>query len=597
MEKMRRNAKKHPFARRYSSEMYDFAYGIHAISPKAYTFTREGLPLPSLTSIRSHSQSETTYIANALRAETEAGLSKYLQDYRKDEGFAPDEWVPANLAFGITPVNSRGVGSNWVQGSCFTFILLPLDHRHKICVLHSTRHKDGHIDDQIRLLRDKLLRVAKANHFLCHFVGTDGDNGVDGAHTEAFEKYEKAEADLAAIVAMLTEGGTKDLEDWPISDLFHLMKNARSREALGKLAVSAATGDIVTAKTLVKNLPKEHKHVFEAQRPLDLLKDDLAVETFSLDNLLRVWSGNEPDLIPPAGGLTNDPHKRARTSTTGPCDDPSGGFFMAPFVALSLAVRNEALGVAARLDLLQVAFSYFFGMMQHYPKTGAKKHGITENKTKDSPRQTLWAKAMCRRACNLCVGLYWAIQKYCTDEYLAAGFELALNRIGTHSVECHFGMTRSTLNGDPRWERFFAAQVKAVIIRRAMRRLGFGPYIRRFSQPAGCVVRPDREDSVFLKFGEGFGGIHDRVMELFNFLSQKRTHCAFAVGYPLLRMFFEFRRDLLQAHSLPDVRRPGPTSGRCIEVRWHAARRSAFERLPTPEERAVLETVQILADE
>jgi hypothetical protein len=82
IEEMRRHAGKHPSARRYGAEMYDFAYGIKAISPKAYMFTREGLPLPSLTSIRSHSQWETTYIASALRAETEAGLSQSLQEYR-----------------------------------------------------------------------------------------------------------------------------------------------------------------------------------------------------------------------------------------------------------------------------------------------------------------------------------------------------------------------------------------------------------------------------------------------------------------------------------------------------------------------------------
>jgi hypothetical protein len=583
IEELRCHATENPHARRYSSEMYDFAYGLHAISPKAYRFAREALPLPSISAVVAHGQWETGYVGNALKAQSEASLSKLLQEYRTGEGLAPDEWVPATLAFDATPVNSKGIGSNWSAGSCFTFILLPLDHRHKDLVIHSERHKDGHIDDDIRTARDKLLRVAKANHFLCHFVATDGDNGVEGAHTEAFKKYEKAPPDLHSIVAMLTDGGTKDLEDWPISDLFHLLKNARAREALGKLAVSAKTPDLVTAKTLAKNVPKADKHLFEPGRHIDLLKDDLAVQTFSLDNLLWIWSGYDPHHLPEC---------EARYWDAG---DPNGGFFMAPFVALSLAVRNEALGIAARLDLLQVAFSFFFGMMQQYPKCGAQK-GITENKTKESPRQTLWARAMCRRACNLCVGLYWAIRKYCAPEYLNAGFQLALNRIGTHPVECHFGMTRSTLNGDPRWERFFAAQVKAVIIHRVMRRLGFRSYIRRFSEPAGCVVPHNSEESVFINVDPTFGHISHHVTELFALLSDNGHRCGFRVGYGILKLFSELRKDLLKVNGLSSIRQSGPTAGGSIETRWYAQSRIRMEA-PTLKDLDALRAAEILADE
>jgi hypothetical protein len=276
---------------------------------------------------------------------------------------------------------------------------------------------------------------------------------------------------------------------------------------------------------------------------------------------------------------------------------------MAPFVALSLAVRNEALGMAARLVLLQVAFSFFFAMMKEFPKCGATK-GITENKTKDSPRQTLWTKAMCRRACNLCVGLYWAIQKFCTPEYMAAGFKLALNRIGTHPVECHFGMTRSTLNGDPRWERFFSAQVKAVMIRRVMRRLKIKSYIRRFSQPAGCEVPQDTESSVSLKLPPGSSGLHNDVLQMLRYLRENRRHRANDTGYGLLAMFSQLYKDL-GASALPNIRQSGPTSGGCIETRWYAERRCAreFQVGPlspdpqTEEESDAIQVVETLADE
>jgi hypothetical protein len=196
--------------------------------------------------------------------------------------------------------------------------------------------------------------------------------------------------------------------------------------------------------------------------------------------------------------------------------------------------------------LLQVSFSSCFGMMPRESTCSAKAHRVTESKTKDRPRQTLSDKVMCPRAYNLRAWVYWDIQKSCTGEYLAAGLELTLNLIENHSFECQLGMTRGTLNGGPRWIRFVAAQVKAVVIRRVTQQLGFRPYIGRFSQRAGCIVGPDREDPVFFKFGQSCS-----------------ISCRKGGGSALLR---------LEVHCLPDVRRPGATSGSCMEVTWRAAR-------------------------
>jgi hypothetical protein len=65
---------------------------------------------------------------------------------------------------------------------------------------------------------------------------------------------------------------------------------------------------------------------------------------------------------------------------------------------------------------------------------------------------------------------------------------LALERIGSHSVECHFGTTRSTLSGDTRRDSFFKAQVKAVLIQRTMADLSLPPCIRRFKSDPGCTL-------------------------------------------------------------------------------------------------------------
>jgi hypothetical protein len=139
---------------------------------------------------------------------------------------------------------------------------------------------------------------------------------------------------------------------------------------------------------------------------------------------------------------------------------------------------------------------------------------------------------------NVGYPLYWAITKYGGHP----DFELALNRIGSHLVECHFDITRSTLKGDKRWEQFFAAQIKAVMLQKVMRRLHFPPYIWRFAMPAGSVVRPDTEKSIHLDFGN----IIDGIKEMTYHRSQNRRQAAFEVVCPLMEKLVDLHRALIE---------------------------------------------------
>jgi hypothetical protein len=363
-------------------------------------------------------------------------------------------------------------------------MLVPLDHRLPDAVLESVKHPQRHIDLGIRDLRDELLVLMKQNRFLCHFIATGGDNGVEGSHKATFEKYAGlGETDIRAILAVLTNDGTEDLEYWTASDPLHLLKNARSREALGTLAFNGETDDFVAADTLTRNMPKGEKHVFTTREPLDLLRDGLAIQAFTLKHLLHVWYGGQLNDGPDPGGGENPSSKLDSDPDEGPnpgfepdratdeClnphpesdgdpgfefapdsgartePDPTGGYFLLPLVVMSLAVRNPGLDMASRFEMIQLAFSVFFEYMQKYPKC-LWRSNVSQGTIDAFKRKTLWTPSMCCRACNTCICVYWAITKYGGQPH----FELALNRIGSHSVECHFGMTRSTLKGDARWE-------------------------------------------------------------------------------------------------------------------------------------------------
>jgi hypothetical protein len=130
----------------------------------------------------------------------------------------------------------------------------------------------------------------------------------------------------------------------------------------------------------------------------------------------------------------------------------------------------------------------FFLMKRHYPETGRNAGIVQQGGAAET--KTFWRKPMCVRACNLCVALYWAIWKYGPE------MDLALYRIGSHSVECLFGMTRSMLNNDMRWASFLSTQAKAMMIHNMMRGMELHPYIRRFLNEGGCCVLAREEGLV-----------------------------------------------------------------------------------------------------
>lgn len=551
-----------PNRRRYSDTLKEFAYVLHALSPKAHAFVRQALPLPSVATIVTHAEEETMRITRALGGPDGVpigpSLSEYLQQYRHTEEIPDGNICRCTLSFDATSATATGIKGRWSQsGSCFAFLMLPLDHRYPDLLIRSVYHKTGKIDAAIREIRNALVRVLEQNGFVCHFVATDGDSGVDGRHQEAYLRYAGwGEINLEAIAVRLTNDWTEDLNQWPISDLLHLMKNARSRLALGSLAFNAETRSVINAKWIASKLEPTCANAFEARKPLDLLKDDLAIRAFTLENILTLWRQG----------------------------DVAGAYFLYPFVTLSLAVRNPTLSAETRLHLIQASFSVFLRMCEHYPACGADFH-ISEKTVSSCDRKTFWTKSMCRRACNTCVGLYWAIRMSQRPEN--DGLEAALNRIGSHSVECHFGMTRSTLNCDTRWERFFSAQVTAVLIQKVIRKLGFHLYIRRLAMPAGCIVLPDTRKSIRVEMGD----IIERIENVSLQMSACRDGEALADGSSFMVPLFILKQQLDSSGWVEPIPESGRLSGGGIKNRLFSGRVGGEPPIaPTADESFTLET-------
>jgi hypothetical protein len=444
LEELYRLAQFPKHAREFSDSLYELSFVLQRISPKAFRVLRQILPFPSPSSIQNRWGPEKNRIKTCLTNLDEA--CHLMVEYRERLHISCE--IPCVLGADATSMTATGLQMRTNSAHVFTFLILPFRHDQADLLVYSIPHPTGKFDAAVLQMRDALHDMMTRNGFSCHFDATDGDAGVQPIHQKMFKLYEHftIDHDLGTIVDCLTESGP--LIHWPITDLLHLMKNARTRIILGSLAFSA-TSKVITADSL--NATLGIGRPLSAKKPLDLIKDELALELFTLNNLLRLV--DVPDI--------------------------AGAYFMMPFVCLNLAVRNTKLGDATRLCLIQIAFLLFFRMAQNFPQTG-KAYGIYSSSREHTDRKTLWSKNMCTRGCNLCIGLNWAIRTH--PEFLALG------RIGSHSLESHFGMTRSVLRGETRWLRFLSAEVDAILIQRLLVKLDMRSYIRRIRTISGFTL-------------------------------------------------------------------------------------------------------------
>jgi hypothetical protein len=522
--------------RQYSQGMKSVCYILYSLSAQAYRVAHHAFRvLPSATTLANFIREKK--LATALALTGGEHLETYLQGYRTRQELTEDAVLPCVLAFDATPVTATGVvldPKRKSQTSCFAFICLPLDHRFPHMLVRSEQRPTGKINPAVLQVKDTLCAALEANQFRCHFLATNGDSGMNDLHNVAFEGYRKSTGSLPEIVNALAGGQEHGLVQWPIPDLFHLEKNARAKLAMGLLALHGESAKCIDGKSVAECLSDPRmKKVLCACSGLDLLKDDFALETFTLENLVELWFGG----------------------------NPTAAWFMLPFVSLNQAVRNSRISVLTRLTLIGVAFSVFFDAFKKYPKTGKKAKIYIKGRR--GTKKTFWSYMQLKRGCNLCVGLYWAIETWGETQW---GFCLALSRIGSHSCECHFGLTRSTLNGDPRWERFLAAQVTAALIDRLMWQLGLSPYVRRFKNAAGYTLRGDEPPEIDIDFGLTL----DLLGEAFELLFQDRE--ADAPATDVLVPYVALCEELGRIHYVDKIEESGQLAGHGITTRFKVLR-------------------------
>jgi hypothetical protein len=176
-------------------------------------FTRQTLSLPAVTTVAHRLKREIHDIKSTF-GNREASLSPSLQQCGEREGFRPGFKSLCTLAFNATLVISTGIRLTYsTTGSCFVFNLLAPDHRYPDLFIQSVHLPNRKINQEMCDIRNSLLGIFNENDFECHFIATDGDNGRNSQHEQAFQiDFPHRSTDVDEIISGVTDNGNSGLD-------------------------------------------------------------------------------------------------------------------------------------------------------------------------------------------------------------------------------------------------------------------------------------------------------------------------------------------------------------------------------------------------
>jgi hypothetical protein len=527
--------------RRFDDDLKALGFVMFSLNSRSYTLTQDAFGLPSDTTVWEWSFPRRVELGQVLMTGDPKLMDAYLQSYRNRNGIPEKQKVRVNLGMDATSATATGIGTA-KTGYLFVFMMLPHSRQYPDLVLRSVPSETGNLDDRMKRIRDVLLVILTKNDFVVHWKCTDGDTGTNNDH-DNFEAIYHGWGRLVEVVAKLVRmrHTLGIIIVYALSDDLHIEKNVRSRGAAaidGKI-LTIVKGYRGTTAVRLQRFTGGATGPFGNRRTLDKLSDALAREAFNMSTLNAAQE---------AGDITS-------------------WVFMLPFVCIAEVFRREKISVPVRLGLLEVAYAALRAVSDALPKTGGKD-GIFQKNVQGATQLTLWLPQTIKRACNLCVALYMEISEWYYDPNCT--YPLALSRFGTHSIECHFGITRGIMKGDARLSRFLAAQKKATLVRHIMQEYEFPEYQRRFRHNEGGITLT--KDMVYIPMELDFTDTVDKLQNIVSLVMEQAKYPEDSEKYkrtaePVMKTMRMYHDILAAAKEKLDVHVYSETSGLGMQ-RW-----------------------------
>ena len=414
------NSARHPCGRRWCFTTLLLSCVLRTVGCKAYDYARNFFALPCKQTLLSHFGDSMNAWGQCLVDLSQ--MSKICQLFRRKHRLEKDEYV--NVGIGVDAMSMEPVlfhGMEKVHNHVFLFELLPLSSRHKSMSIHIMTRENGNAGADVLQRIRELKQILNDEKLVVRFVATDGDRGYDSLHVKMFNKWHNTyyTKGLDRVMEILP-----DVDNRIVGDLLHLLKNARSKLLKGNVSVFGDGSFAFSAKDL-----EHYLHLGAALTDYTSkgrMRDIYVLEIFRLDNVIVLL-------------------KRSQVAMA---------LFLLPYAMWVTAVMNPGITCHMRREFLAFVINFFAEMMV---VTGAlDSQQVSVNKHESSKVQFGFSENHLRRALNTLVVQVHEIER--------APDNLSMDRIGTHVLECRFGMVRLLCRHKHSWKMISKAFSRLVFL-------------------------------------------------------------------------------------------------------------------------------------
>lgn len=422
LDESQRNRFLHPAGRRWSQTVVVFCFLVRSLGAKAYECVRSVLTLPSKsTLLRRFSaplQAWKECLLDFNKIYSICGLFRGIHAL----DFACDVEVVLGVdAMAMEPVLETNTEVSAGNNNVFLFYVMPLRCEFRSFPVHVMPRAKGNagpdVIERLKSVKDKLREFG----IVVKYVATDGDSGYKCLHDFMFSKWRPVYSSSGL------DEVSKAIEscEFPIAgDLLHILKNARARLLAGPITLSLDGAFSFTADDMNKILQIGQSLTDKSSK--GKMRDRYALEIFSLANFEKLVTQKEWTMA----------------------------FFILPYALWAAAVRYPKLSTQMRRELLNFVFDLF--IYHHKNIDDLDRANVSQNRSEHKV-QYFCSKTQCVRAMNTLVVKLTELTTHPDN--------LAIGRIGTHGVECQFGIIRLLCHNKHSWKMIIRAFSKLMIIK------------------------------------------------------------------------------------------------------------------------------------
>lgn len=376
-----------------------FSSLVYTLDPHCFDIIRNFLPLFCETTVRN-------FIC-PLKYQMRDSIRDYKQIPIIINHFYPKNHkiIYATLAGDAAQMYEKDIAKN-----LYCFELLPVESIYNVASIHFQFFDKGSAPPILREIFKDIIKELRKLDVRVIFTATDGEKAIDKTHNDFFNQYILKQINKP-FFEIVDSFSIDDII--PLSDILHLLKNARSH-ILDHLIFIDAQNLISVNKYLMSvelGFPRFITDTSKESR----MKDGYAIEFFSWKTFVELERAGRYD----------------------------ASFFILPFLCLQESVRSSSLTCRDRLCFLEIAFKCFIFTYSQIINKSYPKY-ISEVYSSDSVGTYIGSKTWIIRCINTTIGIARAINLH------IKGFfnNLHLGRLSSHDVECFFGMLRRLALGN-----------------------------------------------------------------------------------------------------------------------------------------------------